>query len=232
MGLGGFPGNHPLSLGMLGMHGTYRANMAVMESDLLIAIGARFDDRVTGKIEAFAPQAKIIHIDIDPTSISKNVRVDLPIVGDCKRVLTKMLSLLEEEDTHSFKEGLEKWHHQIEKWKAVHNMDYQQERYHQTPICHRKDLRADQGRCDHYHRGGPEPDVDGPVLPVHQTENASHLRGTGNHGLRISCSHGSPGGLSEQAGHRHCRGRQLPDEFPGTGHRRPVPIAGQGGHPE
>ncbi len=126
MGLGGFPGTHPLSLGMLGMHGTYRANMAVMESDLLIAIGARFDDRVTGKIEAFAPQAKIIHIDIDPTSISKNVRVDLPIVGDCKRVLIKLLGLLEDEDTHAYKEGIERWHHQIERWKAVHNLDYQQ----------------------------------------------------------------------------------------------------------
>jgi acetolactate synthase-1/2/3 large subunit len=126
MGLGGFPGNHPLSLGMLGMHGTYRANMAVMESDLLIAIGSRFDDRVTGKIEAFAPQAKIIHFDIDPTSISKNVRVDLPIVGDCKRILSKMLTLLEEEDIDSFKEGLDKWHHQIEKLKVLHNMNYEQ----------------------------------------------------------------------------------------------------------
>jgi acetolactate synthase-1/2/3 large subunit len=126
MGLGGFPGNHPLSLGMLGMHGTYRANMAVMESDLLIAIGSRFDDRVTGKIESFAPQAKVIHIDIDPTSISKSVRVDLPIVGDCKRVLSKMLSLLEEEETDPFKEDLNKWRHQIEKWKALHNMDYHQ----------------------------------------------------------------------------------------------------------
>jgi acetolactate synthase-1/2/3 large subunit len=126
MGLGGFPGNHLLSLGMLGMHGTYHANMAVMESDLLIAVGARFDDRVTGKIESFAPQAKIIHIDIDPTSISKSVRVDLPIVGDCKRVLTKILSLLEEEEINSFKEGLNKWRHQIEKWKALYNMDYHQ----------------------------------------------------------------------------------------------------------
>jgi acetolactate synthase-1/2/3 large subunit len=126
MGLGGFPGNHSLSLGMLGMHGTYWANMAVMESDLLIAIGSRFDDRVTGKIEAFAPQAKIIHIDIDPTSISKNVRVDLPIVGDCKRILSKMISLLEEEDIDSFREGLDKWHHQIQKLKAFHNMNYEQ----------------------------------------------------------------------------------------------------------
>jgi len=126
MGLGGFPGNHPLSLGMLGMHGTYRANMAVQECDLLLAIGARFDDRVTGMIEAFAPHATIIHIDIDPTSISKNVRVDLPIVGDCKRVLSKILSLLEEEEIASLKEGLDKWLHQIEKWKAIHNMEYQQ----------------------------------------------------------------------------------------------------------
>jgi len=128
MGLGGFPGNHPLSLGMLGMHGTYRANMAVQESDLLIAIGSRFDDRVTGKLESFAPQAKIIHIDIDPTSISKNVRVDLPIVGDCKRVLIKILSLLEQEDTESFRQGLEKWKSQIEKWKSIHSMEYHQDR--------------------------------------------------------------------------------------------------------
>ena len=126
MGLGGFPGNHPLSLGMLGMHGTYRANMAVMESDLLIAVGARFDDRVTGKLESFAPQAKVVHIDIDPTSISKNVRVDLPIVGDCKRILLKMLTLLEEEDVSSYKQGLEKWHHQIERWAALHTMTYDQ----------------------------------------------------------------------------------------------------------
>ena len=126
MGLGGFPGTHPLSLGMLGMHGTYWANMAVMESDLLVAVGARFDDRVTGKIEAFAPHAMIIHIDIDPTSISKNVRVDLPIVGDCKRILTKILSLLEGEEVGPFKESLDKWHHHIEKFKGAHDMKYRQ----------------------------------------------------------------------------------------------------------
>lgn len=126
MGLGCFPGNHPLSLGMLGMHGTYRANMAVMESDLLLAIGARFDDRVTGKIESFAPHAKVIHIDIDPTSISKNVKVDLPIVGDCKNVLSKILSHVEEEDTDSFRLGLGKWYQSIDRWKNIHDMNYQQ----------------------------------------------------------------------------------------------------------
>jgi acetolactate synthase-1/2/3 large subunit len=91
MGLGGFPGDHPLFLGMLGMHGTAYANHAIMGSDLIIAVGARFDDRVTGKLEAFAPHAKIIHIDIDPSSISKNVKVDIPIVGDVKNVLGQLL---------------------------------------------------------------------------------------------------------------------------------------------
>ncbi|HOL67964.1 MAG TPA: biosynthetic-type acetolactate synthase large subunit, partial [bacterium] len=90
MGLGSLPVNHPLSLGMLGMHGTRYANYAVMESDLLIAMGCRFDDRVTGKLDQFAPRAKIIHIDIDPSAISKNVEVDIPIVGHVKKVLEQL----------------------------------------------------------------------------------------------------------------------------------------------
>ena len=94
MGLGGFPAPHKLWLGMLGMHGTYFANMSVHHADVLIAIGSRFDDRVTGKIEEFAPHAKIIHIDIDPTSISKNVVVDIPIVGDCQDALSQLNELV------------------------------------------------------------------------------------------------------------------------------------------
>jgi len=91
MGIGCFPATHALSLGMLGMHGTAYANHAIMESDLIIAVGARFDDRVTGKLDTFAPGAKIIHIDIDPSSISKNVKVDVPIVGDAKNILGQLL---------------------------------------------------------------------------------------------------------------------------------------------
>ncbi len=91
MGLGGFPGTHELSLGMLGMHGTYAANMAISHADLILALGARFDDRVTGKVDEFAPGAKIIQADIDPTSISKNVKAHLPIVGDVKSVLHDLL---------------------------------------------------------------------------------------------------------------------------------------------
>ena len=95
MGLGAFPIEHKLCLGMLGMHGTAYANHAVMQSDLIIAIGARFDDRVTGRIDAFAPNAKIIHIDIDPASISKNIKVDIPIVGDAKNILVKLIEEIE-----------------------------------------------------------------------------------------------------------------------------------------
>jgi acetolactate synthase-1/2/3 large subunit len=94
MGLGCFPGDHPLSLGMLGLHGTRYANQAVTECDCLIAVGARFDDRVVSKISGFAPAAKIIHIDIDPAEIGKNVRIQLPIVGDVKNVLGAMLPQL------------------------------------------------------------------------------------------------------------------------------------------
>ena len=127
MGLGAFPSTDPLFLGMVGMHGTYRANMAVTETDLLIAIGARFDDRVTGKIEEFAPSAKIIHIDIDPTSISKNVVVDIPIVGDAKDALNKFNKLLDEmseEEINEFLNKIKKWHKKIDIWKNKHKLSY------------------------------------------------------------------------------------------------------------
>ena len=124
MGLGAFPGTNKLSLGMPGMHGTYYANKAIQESDLLIAIGMRFDDRVTGKIESFAPQAKIIHIDIDPTSIRKNVRVDVPIVGDVKRVLTVLNKVLKEEVKEQWEEVRKAWLRQINAWKKERPMTY------------------------------------------------------------------------------------------------------------
>ncbi|MCX6681868.1 MAG: biosynthetic-type acetolactate synthase large subunit [Methanoregula sp.] len=114
MGIGCIPCDHPLNLGMLGMHGTEYANFAVMESDLLIAIGARFDDRVTGKIDTFAPHAKIVHIDIDPAEIGKNKRIDVPIVGDVKAVLQDMLSGLKKNNAY------EPWLKKIKHWKQHH----------------------------------------------------------------------------------------------------------------
>jgi acetolactate synthase-1/2/3 large subunit len=118
MGLGGFPGTHELSLGMLGMHGTAYANHAIMNADLIIAVGARFDDRVTGRLDAFARTAKVIHIDIDPASISKNVRVDIPIVGDAKNVLGQLLE--------EIKESLDAsdWLKTVEDWRARHPLRY------------------------------------------------------------------------------------------------------------
>lgn len=125
MGLGAFPGTHPLFMGMLGMHGTYAANMAVMNTDCLIAVGARFDDRVTGKIDEFAPYAGIVHIDIDPTSISKNVKVDIPIVGDVRTVLKDLLKACP--PAKEFKKGIQPWRDEVEGWSGSHRLSYKQE---------------------------------------------------------------------------------------------------------
>ena len=120
MGLGGFPSAHPLSLGMLGMHGTYAANMAVAQSDLLIAVGVRFDDRVTGKLATFAPHARIIHIDIDPANIGKNVAPSLSIAADARHALTELLALSREHDERELQlsnEAKEIWWEQIRGWQ-------------------------------------------------------------------------------------------------------------------
>ncbi len=124
MGLGGFPGDHPLWMGMLGMHGTYCANMAVSQADVLIAVGARFDDRVTGKLSEFAPHAKIVHIDIDPSSISKNVQVDIPIVGDCKDTLGQLNELLEDKPVRDWTELRRPWLDTVNEWSTTHPLTY------------------------------------------------------------------------------------------------------------
>ena len=121
LGIGAFPQSNPLSLRMLGMHGTKYANYAVQESDLLIAIGARFDDRVTGKIDAFAPHAKVIHIDTDPAEIGKNVRVDLPVIGDAKMILQSLNSHLQKMKVRS---GA--WLGKVGAWKKEHPLSYVQ----------------------------------------------------------------------------------------------------------
>jgi len=124
MGLGAYPASDKQNLGMLGMHGTYEANMAMHGSDVLIAIGARFDDRVTGDVKQFCPDAKIIHIDIDPSSISKNVRVDIPIVGDIKQVLTDMNKAIKASKKKPDAKALDKWWKQIEEWKSKDCLRY------------------------------------------------------------------------------------------------------------
>ncbi|MBM4295270.1 MAG: biosynthetic-type acetolactate synthase large subunit [Deltaproteobacteria bacterium] len=124
MGLGGFPGDDPRWMGMLGMHGTYCANMAVANADVLIAVGARFDDRVTGKLSEFAPHAKIVHIDIDPSSISKNVVVDVPIVGDCRDALTQLNELLKDKPHRDMTTVWGQWLDTVEDWEKKHPLTY------------------------------------------------------------------------------------------------------------
>ena len=126
MGLGSFPGTDPLWLGMPGMHGTYRANMSLGNCDLLIGVGVRFDDRVTGKTDTFASNAKIVHIDIDPTSIRKNINVDVPVVGDCRlslEALNEMLDAVDLGDINSFRQP---WLDQIAEWKSTQPLAYNQ----------------------------------------------------------------------------------------------------------
>ncbi|WP_218755272.1 acetolactate synthase 3 large subunit [Vibrio parahaemolyticus] len=125
MGLGAFPGTHKNSLGMLGMHGTYEANMAMHEADLIFGIGVRFDDRTTNNLEKYCPNAKVMHIDIDPSSISKNVKVDLPIVGSAEKVLTTMLGLLAEQDCSNDEAAITKWWDDIQVWRDRQCLSYE-----------------------------------------------------------------------------------------------------------
>lgn len=126
MGLGTFPASDDLWLGMIGMHGTYRANMSTAVCDLLIAVGVRFDDRVTGKTDAFASQAKIVHIDIDPASIRKNIPVTIPVVGDCRLTLQILNDLLEKETLNGVRKLRKPWLQQIQEWKSTNPLAYEQ----------------------------------------------------------------------------------------------------------
>jgi acetolactate synthase-1/2/3 large subunit len=124
MGLGAFPAADPKWIGMLGMHGTLEANMAMHDCDVMICVGARFDDRITGRLDAFSPGSKKIHIDIDPSSINKNVKVDVPIIGDCAHVLEDMVRLWRTGAIHPDKKSLQPWWAQIDKWRARKSLAY------------------------------------------------------------------------------------------------------------
>ena len=124
MGLGGYPGTDKQFIGMLGMHGSYEANMAMHHSDLILAVGARFDDRVTNGTDKFCPTAKIIHIDIDPASISKTIKADVPIVGPAKAVLSEMLEQVESAKKAPCKDSLKSWWEQIDEWRGRHGGRY------------------------------------------------------------------------------------------------------------
>jgi acetolactate synthase-1/2/3 large subunit len=128
MGLGAYPADDPQWLGMLGMHGTYEANLAMHDCDVMINIGARFDDRITGRLDAFSPGSKKIHVDIDASSINKNVKADIPIIGDCAHVLEEMLRLWKASGKQTDKPALKKWWTSIEQWRGRNSLSYKQRR--------------------------------------------------------------------------------------------------------
>ena len=219
MGLGSFPGTHPLSLGMLGMHGGYWTNMAMHHSDLLIAVGARFDDRVTGKLSEFCPEARVIHIDIDPTSIKKTFHAHIPIVGDVKTVLRQMNVMLRSMDGNpaEMKALRGPWLKQVDALENFASVDLQAGRQdRKTAVRDRQAVRAYQSRSDCRHRRRPAPDVRRTVLQGLAAANLDYVRRFGDHGFWISGRIGRPEGVSRSARPLHHERRQLSDESPGT----------------
>ena len=219
LGLGCFPGSHPLSLGMLGMHGTYRANMAVANSDLLFAVGARFDDRVTGKLEEFATGAKVIHLDIDPTSIQKNIPVEVPIVADAKEGLARLIEVLKAKGQSS-KSGkrLKDWHRALTAWGSEQRLrfdrstetikpQYVVEKLYEitggNAIISTEVGQNQMWAAQYYHFDRP------------RTFLSSG--GLGYYGLRVSSGNWRANSISGSIGHRHSGRRINSDEYPGIG---------------
>ena len=193
MGLGAFPAADPQWLGMLGMHGTWEANWSMHDCDLMICIGARFDDRITGRLDAFSPGSKKIHVDIDPSSINKNVKVDLGIIGDCAHVLEDMVRLWRAGAMQADKRalrglvGADRASGARKKSLALPQL----ERDHQAAIRHPAALRADQGpRHLHHHRGRPAPDVGGAVLRFQEPNRWMTSGGLGTMGYGLPASVG------------------------------------------
>ena len=224
MGLGGFPSSHPLCLGMLGMHGTYAANMAVAESDLLIALGVRFDDRVTGKLATFAPHARVIHVDIDPANIGKNVAPTLAIAGDVKTGAVSSFADSEQRERTAAR---------FLETRSVVGTDttlaaiataslLRLAEPDQTANRHSRTASADKGRSDNCHRRGPASDVGGPVLSVHQTTTTDYERRTRNDGLWFACGNRRATRMPESTGRRRCWRRWISDDEPGAGNRGPI----------
>ena len=193
MGLGAFPAPHAQWLGMLGMHGTRTANYAMDEADLIVAVGARFDDRITGKLSEFAPRAKFIHIDIDPAEISKNVPAHIPIVGDAKNVLARLIN--EYRALGPDPARLAGWWERIEQWRKQYPLRYEDThgRRDQAAVPGRGALRGDGRRLHPDLRRRPAPDVGGAVLPLRQAAPLDQLRRARHDGLRPAGGDGRRG---------------------------------------
>ena len=214
--------DHYLSLGMLGMHGTVYANYAINDADLLLALGVRFDDRVTGKLSEFAKHGRIVHVDIDASEINKNKTAHIAVNSDVKSFLTALNPQVEPGDWRE-------WHQQIDAWRASDPMTYDT----------RDDAILPQYVIDQFSKLTKGDFVMTTGVGQHQMWAAQwtkftqprtlgHLRRPGLDGLRPPRRDGGPGRPSRRPGHRHRRRRQLPDEHPGAGHRLLREPAGQG----
>ena len=234
MGLGAFPASGKEWLGMLGMHGTYEANLAMHDCDVMVCIGARFDDRITGRIDQFSPRSKKIHIDIDPSSINKNVKVNVPVIGDVAYVLEELIRAWKAKAATVDKTALKTWWAQIDKWRAKKCLSYKNsDDFIMPQYAHPAAVRAHQGsRHLHHHRGRPASDVGGAVLPLRGAQPLDDLGRARHHGLRPAGRHRRADGAPQVARHRHCRRCLDPDEHPGDVDGRAVPAAGQGVHPQ
>ena len=220
MGLGGYPASHPQWLGMLGMHGTYEANNAMHQCDVMLAVGARFDDRITGRVDAFSPGSRKIHIDIDRSSINKNVEVEVGIVGDCAHVLSALLPLCKRGN----KAALAPWWKRIEKWRARKSLSYKNsdkiikpqyavERLYALTRNHDVYITTEVGQhqmwaAQHFHFEKPN----------HWMTSG----GLGDYGLWLACGGRGAGGAPEGVGHRHCRGSLGADDDAGDVDSRAV----------
>ena len=235
MGLGAFPAADPQWLGMLGMHGTWEANWSMHDCDLMIAVGARFDDRITGRLDAFSPGSKKIHIDIDPSSINKNVKVDLPIVGDCAHVLDGLLrgwrALAPKPPRIKIARRLVGADREMAGEEFARLSQFQRD--HQTAIRHPAPLRTDQGpRHLHHHRSRPAPDVGGAVLSIPGADALDDLGRAGHHGLWLAGLGRRAAGASEFAGRRHRRRSLGADDHAGNVDGGAVRPADQDLHPQ
>ena len=228
MGLGTMPDAHPQFLGMLGMHGSYQANMAMHGCDLMVCIGARFDDRVTGRLDAFSPGSRKIHIDIDRSSINKTVHVDLAIIGDAGHVLEDMLKLWRARGHRAA--DLSAWWSRIDGWQARDSFGFAQTGADNPAAA--RDQAALGGdaplEADHHHRGRPAPDVGGAAFRLRRAEQVADQRRAGDDGLRSPRRDRRANRQPRQSRHRHRRRGEHPDEHSGTRHRHPVPPADQG----
>ena len=234
MGLGAYPAADPQWLGMLGMHGTYEANFAMHDCDVMICIGARFDDRITGRLDAFSPGSRKIHVDIDPSSINKNVKVDLPIIGDCAHVLEDMVRLWRAGSSAADKKALAAWWQQIDKWRGRKSLAYKNSNEIIKPQYAIERLYALTKDRDTYitTEVGQHQMWAAQFYPLPGAEPLDDLGRARHHGLRPAGGGRRAARASQLAGHRHRRRSLGADDHAGDVDGGAVPAADQGLHPQ